>query len=160
MKTIRTVLFAIGLASLAATAPAQQYPTKPLRLIVASTAGGGADFVARLIATKLTDALGQQTIVENRPGGSATIGYEFGVRAAPDGYTLTVITPSYSLNPSLHTLKYDPAVDYTPIVMISKAPLVAVAHPSLPAKNIRELIALAKARPGAISYASTGPGAI
>lgn len=160
MKTICTLMLTAGLAVFAASAPAQQYPTKPVRVIVASTAGGGADFVGRLIAPKLTETLGQQTIVENRPGGSATIGYEYGVRSAPDGYTLTLITPSYSINPSLHTLKYDPAVDYTPIVMVSKGPLVVVAHPSLPATNIRELVALAKARPGSVAYGSTGSGAI
>jgi tripartite-type tricarboxylate transporter receptor subunit TctC len=139
---------------------AQQYPSKPLRIIVASTPGGGADFVARAIAPKLTEAFGQQTLVDNRPGGGATLGYELGVRAAPDGYTLTLITPSYSINPSLHTLKFDAIADYTPVVMISKGPLVAIVHPSLPAKNIRDLIAIAKAKPGAVTYGSTGTGTI
>jgi tripartite-type tricarboxylate transporter receptor subunit TctC len=143
------------------TGSGQAYPAKPIRIVVASTAGGGADFVARLIAPKLTEALGQQTIVENRPGGASTLGYDFGVRAsAPDGYTLTLITPSYSINPSLYTLKFDPINDYTPIVMIAKGPLVAIVHPSLPVRNIRELIALAKAKPGIVTYGSTGPGAI
>ena len=160
MKKILTLLPAAALAAFAGTATAQQYPVKPIRLIVASTPGGGADFVARVISPKLTEAFGHQTIVENRAGGSATIGYEYGVRSPPDGYTFTVITPSWSINPSLHQLKYDPATDYTPVVMVSKGPLVVVVHPSLPAKNIRELIALAKAHPGAVTYASTGPGTI
>jgi tripartite-type tricarboxylate transporter receptor subunit TctC len=140
---------------------AQAYPAKPIRIVVASTPGGGADFVARLIAPKLTEALGQQTIVENRPGAASTLGYDFGVRASPpDGYTLTLITPSYSINPNLYPLKFDPVNDYTPVVMIAKGPLVAIVHPSLPAKNIRELVVLAKAKPGSITYGSTGQGAI
>jgi tripartite-type tricarboxylate transporter receptor subunit TctC len=157
MKTLATLLAA---AAIAAPVCAQQYPVKPVRIIVASTPGGGADFVARLVAPKLTEAFGQQTIVENRPGGSTTIGYEYGVRSPPDGYTITLITPSWSINPSLRAVKYDPAVDYTPVVMVSKGPLIAVCHPSLPVKNVKELIALAKAKPGTITYASTGPGAI
>src|SRR5215212_8009083 len=127
------------------TVCAQSYPSRPIRIIVASTPGGGADFVARIIAPKLTETFGQQTVVENRPGGGSTLGYETGVRAAPDGHTLTLITPSYSINPSLCTLKFDAISDYTPVVMIAKGPLVAIVHPSLPAKNMRELIALAKA---------------
>lgn len=160
MKNISARLLLLGLAAFSSSAPAQQYPTKPVRFIVASTPGGGVDFVARLLAPKLTESFGHQVIVENRPGGSTTIGVEYGVRSAPDGYTLTLITPSYSINPSLHTLKYDAATDYTPVIMIAKGPLVVVAHPSLPVKNIRELVAFAKARPGAISYASTGTGTI
>jgi tripartite-type tricarboxylate transporter receptor subunit TctC len=161
VSKLSALLFAAATAAFAGGACAQTYPVKPIHIIVASTPGGGADFAARLIGSKLTEALGQQIIVENRPGGGSTLGYDYGVRAsAPDGYTLTLITPSYSINPSLHRLKFDAAADYTPVVMISKAPLVAVAHPSLPARNIRELIALAKAKPGTITYGSTGPGAI
>ena len=144
----------------AGTVCAQSYPSKPLRIIVASTPGGGADFVARIIAPKLTEALGQQTLVENRPGGGSTVGYEAGVRSAPDGYTFTLITPSYSINPSLYALKFDAVSDYTPVVMISKGPLVAIVHPSLPVKNIRELIALAKAKPGVVTYGTSGQGTI
>ena len=141
-------------------ASAQQYPTKPVRIIVASTPGGGADFVARLVAPRLTDAFGQQTIVDNRPGGASTLGYEIGIRAAPDGHTLTLITPSYSINPSLYTLKFDALTDFTPIILVSKGPLVAVVHPSLPAKSMREFIAFAKSKPGLVTYGSTGQGAI
>lgn len=127
---------------------------------MASTPGGGADFVARLIAPKLTEALSQQTLVENRPGAGSTLGYELGMRSVPDGYTLTLITPSYSINPSLYTLKFDALGEYTPIVMIAKGPLVAVVHPSLPARTMRELIVFAKAKPGVVTYGSTGQGAI
>src|SRR3954463_14302200 len=104
-----SLLAAAGAASVGALAQAP-YPSKPVRIIVASTPGGGADFAARLIGAKLTEALGQQTIVENRPRGASTLGYEYGVRmSAPDGYTLTLITPSWSINPSLHALKFDAA---------------------------------------------------
>ena len=141
-------------------AQAQSYPSKPVRIIVASTPGGGADFVARLIGGKLTEAFGQQIIVENRPGGASTLGYEMGIRSAPDGYTLTLITPSYSINPNLYALKFDAVTDFTPLILIAKGPLVAVVHPSLPAKTMREFIAFAKAKPGLITYGSTGQGAI
>src|SRR2546430_6562090 len=111
----RALITALIFAS-APSASAQQYPSKPIRIIVASTPGGGADFVARLIGPKLTEAFGQQVIVENRPGGASTIGYEMGMRSAPDGCTLVLIKPSYSINPSLYHLKFDPLNDYTPIV--------------------------------------------
>jgi len=154
---------AIGLAlvfSLVPAALAQSYPSKPIRLVVATAAGGGSDFVGRLMGAKLSEALGQQVIVENRAGAGSTLGYEFVIRSAPDGYTLAVITPSYAINPSLYPLKFDAATDYTPIVPIARGPYVVVVHPSLPVKSIRELIALAKARPGQITYGSSGQGAI
>jgi tripartite-type tricarboxylate transporter receptor subunit TctC len=151
-----------AIANLAAIYPAraQQYPSKPVRIIVGSTPGGGADFVARLIGGKLTEAFGQQIIVENRPGGASTLGYEMGMRSAPDGYTLTLITPSYSINPNLYALKFDALTDFTPLILIAKGPLVAVVHPSLPVKTMRDFIAFAKAKPGLITYGSTGQGAI
>jgi tripartite-type tricarboxylate transporter receptor subunit TctC len=133
---------------------------KSIRLVVGASAGGGTDFVARLMANRLTEALGQQIIVENRAGAGSTLGYEFGVRAAPDGYTLTMISPSYVINPSLYPLKFDAVNDYTPVITVARGPYVVVAHPSLPAKNIRELVGLAKARPGQIVYGSSGQGAI
>ena len=137
---------------------AQSYPSKPIRLVVATTAGGGSDFVGRLMGAKLSEALGQQVIVENRAGAGSTLGYEFVIRSAPDGYTLAVITPSYAINPSLYPLKFDAASDYTPIVPIARGPYVVVVHPSLPVKSIRELIALAKARPGQLNFGSAGIG--
>ena len=96
----------------AAPVAAQQFPAKPIRIIVASAQGGGSDFVSRLIAARLTEGLGQQVIVENRAGAGSTIGYEYGVKAAPDGYTLTVITGSYSINPSLYPVKFDALKDF------------------------------------------------
>jgi len=159
----KSFIVAIGLAlvsSLVPAALAQSYPSKPIRLVVATAAGGGSDFVGRLMGAKLSEALGQQVIVENRAGAGSTLGYEFVIRSAPDGYTLAVITPSYAINPSLYPLKFDAASDYTPIVPIARGPYVVVVHPSLPVKSIRELIALAKARPGQITYGSSGQGAI
>ena len=139
---------------------AQSYPVKPLRFIVAFAPGGGTDVIGRIIAQKLTDALGQQVIVENRPGAGGLTGFEYGMRSAPDGYTLTVITPGYGILPSLYPVKYDLLVDYTPVVHIARGPLVVVIHPSMPAKTLKDLIAMAKARPGQIVYGSAGQGSI
>ena len=139
---------------------AQAWPAKTVRIIVASAAGGGSDFIARLLAQRLTDALGQQVIVENRAGAGSTLGVEAGIRSAPDGYTLNIITPSYTANASLYPLKFDAVNDYTPVSPVARGPLVAAIHPSVPAKNLRDLIALAKARPGQIVYGSAGQGTI
>jgi tripartite-type tricarboxylate transporter receptor subunit TctC len=147
-------------AGVACNASAQSYPVKPIRLVVGASPGGGTDFVARLMANKLTEALGQQFIVDNRAGAGSTLGYEFGVRAAPDGYTLTLISPSYVINPSLYPLKFDALNDYTPVITVARGPYVLVVHPALPVRNIRELVSLAKARPGQIVYGSSGQGAI
>ncbi len=159
------VFSAAASAQPAATAGGAQanpvsYPVKTVRIIVASAAGGGSDFIARLLAQKLTDVLGQQVIVENRAGAGSTLGIEAGIRAAPDGYTFVLVTPSYSANPSMYPLKFDAVNDYTPIVPVARGPLVAAIHPSLPAKSLREVIALAKARPGQIVYGTAGQGTI
>lgn len=150
------------LAALAASLPAsgQQYPARPVRVIVAAAPGGGTDFVARLIAPGLSEALGQQVVVENRPGAGSMLGFEYGVRSAPDGYTLTMITPSYAINPSLYPIKFDPLNDFTPVIPIARGPFILVVHPSLPARTTRELVALAKAKPGEITFGSSGQGAI
>ena len=149
-----------AVAQPASTGSGQAYPAKPIRIIVGAAPGGGSDFVARLMGGRLTEALGQQVIVENRAGAGSTLGYEFGMRAAPDGYTLTLITASYAINPSLYQLKFDAVNDYTPVIPVARGPYVVVVHPSLPAKNVRELIARAKAQPGQIVYGSSGQGAI
>ena len=157
-RTLRTAaLLALGVAT---SVCAQQYPVKPMRIIVAAAPGGGTDFIARIVAQKLTESLGQQVIVENRPGAGSTLGFETGVRAAPDGYTFNMITPSWSINPSLYPIKFDAATDYTPIVLVARGPFVIVVHPSLPARTTRELVALAKAKPDQITYGSSGQGAI
>ena len=139
---------------------AQQYPTKPIRLIVASAAGGGADIIARLLGQKLAEGLGQQVVVDNRPGGGGSIGIELGVKAAPDGYTLTLITPTYAINPSLYPIKFDALNDFTAVSLIAKGPLIAIVHPSVAARSLRELIAMAKTKPGEITFGSSGQGAI
>jgi tripartite-type tricarboxylate transporter receptor subunit TctC len=156
---------ALGVSCTAAAQPVSTgsgpaYPTRPIRIVVAAAPGGGTDFVARLMGGKLTEALGQQVFVENRPGAGSTIGYEYGVKAAPDGYTLTMITGSYSINPSLYPIKFHPLNDFTPVIWVARGPYVIVVHPSLPVRTTRELIALARARPGQIIYGSSGQGAI
>ena len=158
IKSNSYILFTMVL--LAAEVQAQQYPNKPIRIIVATTAGGGTDFIARLIAQKLTDVFAQQILVENRAGAGSTLGIEAGIRSAPDGYTLNIVTPSYSINPSIYNLKFDPLNDYTPVILIARGPLLASVHPSVPAKTLRELIALAKARPDQIVYGTSGQGTI
>jgi len=160
MQLVRCVVVGAVMTLASVAAHAQQYPAKPIRVIVAFAPGGGSDFVARLIGHKLGEALGQQVIVDNRPGGGASIGFDQGLRAAPDGYTLTQITPSYTINPSVRAVKYDALADYTPIAMEGKGPLAVLAHPSLPARSARELIALAKTRPGQIIFGSAGQGTI
>lgn len=139
---------------------AQTYPAKPIRLIVPFAPGGGVDFIARLIGQKLGEALGQPVIVENRPGAGSSIGTEAVIRSAPDGYTLLQISPSYAINPSVQPIKFDTLNDYTPIVLVGKGPFVVVAHPSLPARDAKQLVALARSRPGDILYGSTGQGTI
>jgi len=158
---MRAHTFVLALfAALAVPAQAQQYPTKPIRIVVGAAPGGGTDFMARLVGQKLGEALGQQVIVDNRPGAGSTLGFELGVRAAPDGYTLNMITPSWSINPSLYPIKFDPVTDYTPVVFVARGPFVIVVHPSLPVRNTRELVALARSKPNAITYGSSGQGAI
>jgi tripartite-type tricarboxylate transporter receptor subunit TctC len=154
------VMLAMTLGASASPSFAQSYPVKPIRIIVGAAPGGGSDFVTRLMAAKLSEGLGQPVVVENRSGAGSTIGYDYGIRSAPDGYTLTMITGSYSINPSLYPVKFHPLNDFTPIIWVARGPYVVVVHPSLPARNVRELVALAKARPGQITYGSSGQGAI
>ena len=140
-------------------APAQDYPVKPIRLIVGFPAGGGSDIVARLVAQKLTGALGQPVVVENRPGASANIAAELVAKSAPDGYSLLFGNSSLSISPAVfRKLNYDPVQDLVPISMASSYPFALTVHPSLPVKTVKELVALAKARPDALAYASAGAG--
>ena len=139
---------------------AQTYPSKPVRFIVPFAAGGSADIVARVIAPKLGEQLGQQIVIDNRPGASAIIGVEAGAKAAPDGYTVTLGGfSSHVINAFLFPkLPYDPVRDFVAITVLTRIPNVLSAHPSVPIKNIRELIAFAKLHPGEITYASSGSG--
>jgi tripartite-type tricarboxylate transporter receptor subunit TctC len=139
---------------------AQSYPVKPIRIIVPFAPGGGTDVMARLLAQKLTQALGQQVVVDNRGGGGGTIGTELAIRADPDGYTFLLSPPGYAINPSMYPLKFDPLADYTPVVLAAKGPFVVIVHPSLPVKTLRELTAMAKARPGELLFGTAGQGGI
>jgi tripartite-type tricarboxylate transporter receptor subunit TctC len=144
---------------LASAAGAQSYPTKPVRYIVPMSPGSGADTLARIFANGFSQALGQQVIVENRTGAAGNIGADAAARAAPDGYTLFQASMTHSANASLYTnLTYDLVRDFAPVTLIAFSPSALVVHPSLPARNVAELVKLAKSRPGQINYASTGLG--
>ena len=158
MKRIATWL-AVLIASLAAgAAGAQQYPAKPVRIVVGFAPGGGSDFIARVIAQKLTERLGTQVIVENRPGAGSVLGTELVVKSPADGYTLLLSSASYTVNPSVYKLSFDPLNDITPIVQLSRGPYVVAVHPSVPARTLQELVALAKREPDKLAYASSGNG--
>jgi tripartite-type tricarboxylate transporter receptor subunit TctC len=138
----------------------QAYPNRPIKLIVPFAPGGGTDIIARAITPRLSEALGQQVIVDNRPGAGTIIGAEKAARSAPDGYTLFMgISGTMAINPSLYSkFPYDPVKDFSPIVMVGIGPNILVVHPSLPVKSVKELIAYAKANPNKLSYASSGTG--
>jgi tripartite-type tricarboxylate transporter receptor subunit TctC len=148
------------LAAFALPARAQQYPTKPVRIIVPFAPGGGSDFIARFMAQRLTESLGSQVIVENKPGAGGVLGVEVGVKSPGDGYTLTLIASSYTVNPSIYKLHFDPVTDITPIIQMSQGPLLVVVSPGVPVKTIKELIALAKSKPGEVTFASSGQGSV
>ena len=148
------------LMSMSLVAAAQQYPTKPVRIIAPFAPGGGTDFIARIAAQKLTEAAGQQFIVDNRPGAGGSLGAELGARAQPDGYTLTLIAGSYAVNPAIYKLAFDPVNDITPVIQMSQGPLLIAAHPTLPAKTAKDVIAIGKAKPGHLLYATSGQGSI
>ena len=160
MQRAITIL-AIALGALAAGfAQAQPYPNKPVKIIAPFAPGGGTDFIARLIAQKLTEKLGGQVIVENKPGAGGNLGAEQAVRSPADGYTLLLVAGSYTVNPSLYKLTFDPLNDITPIIQLSQGPFIVTVHPSVQAKSLKELIELAKKQPGKLSYASAGSGSI
>src|SRR5688572_130053 len=142
-----------------AAAAAEPYPTKPIRMVVPYSPGGNTDVFARLIAQRLTQAWGQQVVVDNRAGGSTLIGTELVARAIPDGYTIMLTTLTFTVSPSLYKkLPYDTLKDFTPITLAVMLPNVLVVHPAVPAKSLKELIQHAKANPGKLNYASTGTG--
>jgi tripartite-type tricarboxylate transporter receptor subunit TctC len=152
-------LAALALLLVAFAAPAAaDYPDKPIRLIIPFPPGGSNDVVGRLVANQLSEKLGTKVYVDNRGGAGGVIGAEAAASAAPDGYTLLVVAASHAVNPALHTLKYDTIKSFTPISMMATGPNVLVVHPSLPVQNVKELVALAKEKPGAIDYASAGVG--
>jgi tripartite-type tricarboxylate transporter receptor subunit TctC len=139
------------------TSFAQQYPSKPIRLIVPFAPGGPADIQARLIGPRLTQAWGQPVIVENRPGGNTIIATELTARADPDGHLVQIISAGFAINVSLYAkLPYDSVRDFAPVTQLTSGPAIVVVHPSLPARSVKELIQLARARPGQLTYASAG----
>jgi tripartite-type tricarboxylate transporter receptor subunit TctC len=136
---------------------AQSYPVRPIRLIVPQSASGSTDLVARPLAQRLGEALGQTVVVDNRPGAGSTIGTDLVAKATPDGYTLLAVAASFTMSPSLYRkLPFDPIRDFEPITMLSAFPNILVVHPSLPVRSLKEFIAYAKARPGQLNYGSSG----
>ena len=156
---MHTRLLAIVLSLAAGAASAQTYPNRVVRLVVPFLAGGSTDIVGRTVAQKLSEMWNQPVVVDNRPGGSTMIGTEAVARAAPDGYTLLVTPAPFTINPSLVAkMAYDTLNDFAPVTLINTTPLVMVVNPGVPAKNVRELIALAKANPGKLNFGSSGTG--
>lgn len=160
VRTLTLIVVAIVASGSHLPASAQSgYPSRPVRIISIFPAGGGNDFFCRIVAQKLTENLRQQVIVENRPGANGIIGTEAIARSVPDGYTIGLVPSGHAVNASLYRkLPYDSIKDFTPITLAGTSPLVLAVHPSIPAKNVKELVALARARPGQLSYVSAGVG--
>ena len=138
---------------------AQNYPTRPIRLVVASSPGGASDILARMLAQKLSEELGQQVVVDNRGGASGVIGTDIVAKAVPDGYTLLIIQPTLTINPSMISkVPYDAVRDFAPVSLVVDAAQIMTVNPSVPAKNVKDLIALAKAKPGELMFGSPGVG--
>jgi tripartite-type tricarboxylate transporter receptor subunit TctC len=162
-STLAKVLAAVVLAlALAAPAFAQTYPNRPIKLLVPFTAGGGTDLLARVVSKKMAENMGQAIVVDNRPGANTLIATEAVVHAAPDGYTLIMQTNNLAANPTLYAGKitFDTLKDLLPVSLVAGNPHVLVVNPSVPAKDLREFIALAKAKPGSITFASAGSGTV
>lgn len=159
MRTYSLVTALLGLLFAAGGAQAQQsYPTRPIRLVVPFPAGGQTDIVARTLANRLGEAFKETVVVDNRPGGGGTIGAEIAIKATPDGYTLIMVSASYSTNAALYKLPYDPVNDVAPVALLGETGFVVSVNLSSPARSMKELIAHAKANPGALNYASGGTG--
>jgi tripartite-type tricarboxylate transporter receptor subunit TctC len=160
MKIHHAGLVALVIACAHAHAAEPSYPTRPIRLVVAQSVGGNADFVSRNYAQRLSDRFGKQFVVDNRPGAAGVIASEIVARALPDGYTLLVAPTQHAINPSLYAkLPYDPRRDFAPISLLGNSAAVVVVYPQLPARTVAELIALAKSRPGKLHFASSGVSA-
>lgn len=153
------LLTALALAMACVGASAQSYPAKAVRIVVGYPPGGPTDVLARIVSQKLTESWGQQVLVDNRPGASGMIGAEVTVRAAPDGYTLLMVPVTYAVTPSLYPkMSYDAVKDLAPVAQVAAAPFILVVHPTLPVKTVKDLIALARSRPGQLNYASASTG--
>lgn len=155
-----TTLCAMGALVLAASdaAAADNYPAKPIKIVVPYTPGGGADILTRTLAAALTPKLGQQVIVENRPGGNTIIGSEYVANAQPDGYTLLLVPASFAINPSFYKIPYDTVKGFAPVGLVALVPLMLVANPNVQINSVKDLIDLAKAKPGKLTFASYGSG--
>lgn len=148
-------------AAVSGPAGAQAYPTRPVRLIVPFVPGGNTDIIARVYAPRMSEFLGQQVVIENRGGAGGTIGTELAARAAPDGYTILMVSAGHTINPAMvKKLPYDSVKDFAPISLIADVPTAFVVHPSLPARSVKEFIAVARARPGEINYSTAGRGTV
>ena len=160
MYPIRVILFAVLCATVATQASAQNFPTKPIRVIVPYAAGGTSDILARTVGPKLTEAWGQQIIVDNKPGANGNVGADFVAKSPPDGYTVLLADiGAIAISPSVYPkLPYDPVTDLAPIVMVAYSPHVLAVHPSVPVNSVKELIDLAKAKPGQLNFAISGVG--
>ncbi len=157
LAAVVAATLALPLVNAGAATTATDYPTKAIRVIVPQSAGGSTDLAARVVTQRLSDALGQPIVVDNRPGAGSLNGTDTVAKAQPDGYTLLAVAASFSINPSLHAkLPFDPVRDFLPITRFASLPHILVVHPTLPVKSVKELIALAKAKPGELNYASSG----
>jgi tripartite-type tricarboxylate transporter receptor subunit TctC len=156
---LSALALALALAATTAEAVAQAYPNRPVRMVVPLSPGGFADVPARVIAPRLSEALGQTVFVENKPGAGATIGTDFVAKSKPDGYTVLFTGTPHVISPALYkNLPYDPLKDFAPVMLVASGPYVLVVNPQLPVRSVQELIAAAKAQPGKIDYASSGNG--
>jgi len=161
-RAMRRAMLAAALVG-AACAPAwaeAPYPNRPIKLVVAFAPGGGSDFIARLLSQKLGEKLGQPVVVENRPGAGGNLGASTALKAPADGYTLLLAAASYTVNPALYKLTFDPLKDITPIAQLARGPFLIAVNPEVPAKNLKDLVNLAKKEPNKLSYASAGTGSI
>ena len=161
MRNFLRALTALAVVAIGAgDASAQNWPNRPIRMVVPYTPGGYTDLMARLVGQKIAESLGATIVFENKPGANAIIGTDTVAKAAPDGYTFGTVIAAHSVNPTLNPkLPYDTLKDLTYVSLMSTAPLIMIAHPSLPANNVKELIALAKSKPGELNFASSGIGA-
>lgn len=158
-RVVVAAVLALGAAFVASMATAQNYPTRPIKIIVPATPGGAIDIIARSLAEKMTASLGQPVTVENKPGASNNLGTDFVAKSAPDGYTLVIVASSHATNKHMFkALPYDPVKDFEPVAYTHVVPLLLTVHPSIPAKTVAELVTWIKANPDKAIYASSGPG--
>jgi len=161
MKHVLLICSFLGALAITSGVYSQSYPTRPVRWVVPYPPGGGTDIIARIVAQKLSGNLGQQVIVDNRGGAGGTIGTDIVAKSAPDGYTILMAPTSHAINPSIYrSLPYNTLKDFAPITLAASATIVLAVHPSLPVKSVKELVALAKSKPGQLTFGSAGNGTV